>query len=142
MDTLSCSPNYTYARRSPIRLGSGWSASEKYVMRQRYLRSYPLIMTNNKKEKFAEKVAKKSKQWLKEKKRKYCRLEDDDDEDDDYDDQEEEESKQPGGDDKKPKHKLGSWYVKACLKLLLVCVSPKVDGVVGMEDPKKTLLTK
>ena len=93
-------------------------------MRQRYLRSYPLMMTE-KKEKLAKNVVKRTKKWLKEKQRKYCR----------FDDQENKQTRRPGG-DKKSKPNPVSSYVKACLKLLHVCVA-KVD-VVSMENPKPT----
>lgn len=118
METLSFSPpNCTDVPRSPIKLSSGWrSNSERYMMRQRYLRSYPLMNNNkNSKEKFAGKVAKRAKKWLKEKKMKYCRL------DDDYDDEEIKQTGWSGGEDNKSKHKPGSSYVVASLKLLLVC---------------------
>ncbi|XWS33711.1 hypothetical protein CRYUN_Cryun22dG0106800 [Craigia yunnanensis] len=66
MATLSCSTSCKDVR-NPIKLSSGCS-TERYMMRQRYLRSYPLMM-NKKKENLAGNVAKRTKKWLKEKQR-------------------------------------------------------------------------
>ncbi|XWS41998.1 hypothetical protein CRYUN_Cryun17cG0130600 [Craigia yunnanensis] len=116
-NTLGCSASCTDVR-NPIKLSSGCSI-ERYLMRQRYLRSYPLM---TKKEEKAENVAKRTNKWLKKRLRKYCRSDD-------------QGNKQTGqsGRNNKSKPNPGSSYLKPCLKLLLVCVA-KVD--VRMENPK------
>ncbi|XVF17805.1 hypothetical protein REPUB_Repub10bG0156000 [Reevesia pubescens] len=118
--TLGCSATCKDIR-NPIKLSSGCS-TERYLMRQRYLRSYPLMMTKKEDKLTAGNISERTKKWLKAKLRKYYRRVDDDDH----------HIKQT---DKKSKpHNLGSSYVKACLKLVLVCVA-KVDDVT-MENPK------
>ncbi|PPD90552.1 hypothetical protein GOBAR_DD12520 [Gossypium barbadense] len=54
--------------RNPIKLSSGCS-QERYMMRQKYLRSYPLVRREDKDEKIGNAV-KRVKKWLKEMKRK------------------------------------------------------------------------
>ncbi|TYH44718.1 hypothetical protein ES332_D11G214400v1 [Gossypium tomentosum] len=89
-------------------------SNERYLMRQKYLRSYPLTMTTNKKKEKGI-VANK---WWKEKQIKYSRIH-------------HWNNKQTVGSEevKKSKPKFpGSSSVKACFKMLLVCVV-KVDVV-------------
>ncbi|XVF61949.1 hypothetical protein PTKIN_Ptkin08bG0176200 [Pterospermum kingtungense] len=110
--SFGCSSGSCVDVRNPIRLSSGCS-TERYLMRQRYLRSYPLMTTTKK-----ENVAKRTKNWLKKQHSKYyCRLDDD------------------GDDDQRNKSKPNPprcSYLEACLKLLLVVCEAKVE--VGMEN--------
>ncbi|XWS29336.1 hypothetical protein CRYUN_Cryun24cG0020300 [Craigia yunnanensis] len=117
MATIGCSASCTDVR-NPIKLSSGCS-TERYLMRQRYIRSYPLMNKNKEKE---GNVAKRAMKWLKKKQRKYCR----------FDNQGTKQTGWSGGDNKS-KSNPGSSYLEACLKSLLVCVA-KVD--VTMENPK------
>ncbi|XVF15687.1 hypothetical protein REPUB_Repub09cG0176700 [Reevesia pubescens] len=105
--------------RNPIKLSNGCS-TERFLMRQRYLRSYPLI-TNNKENVGINVALMKTKKWLKKKQRKYFRV--DDDHQGNYHKQTGRKSRR----DKKSKPYPCSSYVAAWSKFLLVCVA-KVDA--------------
>lgn len=102
--SLGCLDSCSHLQ-NPTKLRS----NERYLMRQKYLRSYPLMMTTNKKKEKGI-IANK---WL-----KYCRIH-------------QWNNKQTVGSEevKKSKPKFpASSSLKACFKMLLVCVV-KVDVV-------------
>ncbi|KAK8663937.1 hypothetical protein V6N13_083742 [Hibiscus sabdariffa] len=125
MERSSCSSSFQDVR-NPIKLSSGCS-KDRYVMRQKYLRSYPLLMAANENEILGENTVTRTKKWLKEMKQKYdCRS----------GDPEKKRKAWPSqgsvvGDEVKESF---SSCVETCLKLLIVCMA-KVDKP-KIDDPK------
>ncbi|KAK8474528.1 hypothetical protein V6N13_064809 [Hibiscus sabdariffa] len=125
MERLSCSSSFQDVR-NPIKLGSG-CCKERYVMRQKYLRSYPLLMTPNENEKLRENAVARTKKWLKEMKKKYdCRS-------GDRENKRKARRSQGSVVGDEVKESLSSWF-ETCLKLLIVCMA-KVDAA-KIDDPK------